>query len=89
MANPSPDFENVTPNIVLRGDENQGVKDLLVHRNHIGFISCWKLGEEELEEVKRTGKIYLLVVGNRHPPVAVGSHAMDLLPQDQDGTLES
>lgn len=35
------------------------------------FISCWKLTPEELEEVARTGKVWLHVLGGGHPPVLV------------------
>jgi len=32
-------------------------------------ISCWKLTKEEFEEVKRTGRIWLGVLGKTMPPV--------------------
>lgn len=32
-------------------------------------VSCWKLTREELEEVNRTGKIWLTVLGASMPPV--------------------
>lgn len=32
-------------------------------------ITCWKLTKEELEEVNRTGRVYLVVVGDTMPPV--------------------
>lgn len=35
------------------------------------FISCWKFTQEELDEVKRTKRIWLGVVGEVHPPVWV------------------
>jgi hypothetical protein len=34
-------------------------------------VSCWKLTHEELEEVCRTGRVWLTVVGETMPPVAV------------------
>lgn len=38
-------------------------------------ISCWKLTEEELEEVQRTGRIWLWVFGETMPPcVLIGKH---------------
>lgn len=37
--------------------------------------SCWKLSAEELEEVNRTGRIWLTIVGRTMPPVMLsGSH---------------
>ena len=48
------------------------VGDLPVHMDaDLGVsISCWMLTDAELEEVKRTGQVWLWVWG-KHPPVAV------------------
>jgi hypothetical protein len=32
-------------------------------------ISCWKLTKEELEEINRTGRVWLWVCGTTMPPV--------------------
>lgn len=37
-------------------------------------ISCWKLTQEELEEFKRTGRIWLHVFGATMPPVYLGAN---------------
>lgn len=34
-------------------------------------VSCFKLSEEELAEVNRTGQVYLLALGYTHPPIQV------------------
>lgn len=34
-------------------------------------VSCWKVSQEELEEINRTGRIWLTVVGDTHAPVHV------------------
>lgn len=34
-------------------------------------ISCWKLTGDELDEIVRTGRIWLLVVGGTMPPVSL------------------
>jgi len=34
-------------------------------------ISCWKLTAEELEEVSRTGRVWLGIVGQTMPPAWV------------------
>ncbi|MCY4431396.1 MAG: hypothetical protein OXC11_13525 [Rhodospirillales bacterium] len=46
-------------------------------------ISCWQLSEEELEEVQRTGKVWLWVWG-QHPPVAVTGECPFVRPQEAD-----
>lgn len=35
------------------------------------IISCWQLSKEDLEEINRTGKIYLQIVGHGMPPVSL------------------
>ena len=34
-------------------------------------ISCWKLTKEELEEVTRTGRVWLVIWGQTMPPVYI------------------
>lgn len=34
-------------------------------------ISCWKPTRDEIEEIKRTGRIWLSVLGEGMPPVAL------------------
>ncbi len=36
-------------------------------------ISCWKPSVEELEEIKRTGRIWLTIMGHMMPPVHLSS----------------
>lgn len=40
-----------------------------LENGNLVVISCWKLTEEEMEEVKRTGRVWLLVWGSTMPPV--------------------
>jgi hypothetical protein len=43
-----------------------------IYRHPDGLIvSCWKLSEEELEEVKRTGIVWLWVMGPDTYPLAM------------------
>lgn len=34
-------------------------------------ISCWKMTKEELEEISKTGRVWLMVCGPTMPPCAV------------------
>lgn len=54
-------------------DETQ-VSRLPVFSNGVDCVSCWQLSPEELDEVKRTGRVFLLVtgMGGTMPPVYVG-----------------
>lgn len=44
---------------VYRGPNSDGVPIV---------ISCWKVTAEELEEIKRTGRVWLGIVGHTMPP---------------------
>jgi hypothetical protein len=43
----------------------------LVDGPNLGTISCWQLSKEDIEEIQRTGVIWLRVLGARLPPMAV------------------
>lgn len=34
-------------------------------------VSCWKCTQEELEEINRTGRVWLMLWGETMPPAAV------------------
>ena len=38
-------------------------------------VSCYKLTADELEEIRRTGRIWLGVLGNTMPPVWLTTHS--------------
>lgn len=48
------------------------IRELPIHQHSAWSISCWQLSEKEVEEVARTGIVWLHVMGNTHPPVYVG-----------------
>jgi hypothetical protein len=48
-------------------DEQCDPLSVFVDGNYV--VSCWKLTADELEEFKRTGRIWLMVVGPTMPPV--------------------
>jgi hypothetical protein len=35
------------------------------------LLSCWKLTREELDEINRTGRVWLGIIGRSMPPVLV------------------
>lgn len=45
--------------------------ELQVFQDENEMISCWVFTTEELAEMQRTGRIWLRVAGNTHPPVAL------------------
>lgn len=69
-----------TANMVLKGPAGSGIMDLPVTKivygdGQIGLESCWQLDPEELEEVKRTGNIYFVAMGQTHPPVCLSPYS--------------
>ncbi len=58
------------------GTTDDQVKPLPVHRgtttdNKPVIVSCWELSDEELEELARTKKLWLLIYGNGMSPVSI------------------
>lgn len=45
--------------------------DLEVFKADDQIISCWRVSEDELAEINRTGVIWLAVIGQSTPPVKV------------------
>lgn len=35
------------------------------------LVSCWEMSEEEKKEFEKTGKIWLSVIGLKHPPICL------------------
>lgn len=66
-------------NCVLDAPESMGVdqcEPLSVWQGKLlsGFeavISCWKPTKEEIEQLQKTGRIWLIVYGKKMPPVSL------------------
>lgn len=44
------------------------------------LISCWELSPEEMEQINRTGKIYVGAIGQTHPPIFIITEFPELVP---------
>lgn len=57
------------------GTTHEEVECLAVQRvingRHQAVLSCWMLTKEELDEINRTGRIWLMVMGETMPPVSL------------------
>lgn len=40
-------------------------------KGHPVLISCWKLTRQELDEINKTGRLWLTIYGDTMPPVAL------------------
>ncbi len=67
---------------ILSGEE-LGVQNLPVHVGDDCIVSCWEPSKEELEEINRTGKVYLCVVGTTHAPLFLTGAKADLWPVEE------
>lgn len=47
---------------VFRGKDQGGIPVI---------ISCWKLSKEDLDDINKTGQIYLSIAGDGMPPVSI------------------
>lgn len=72
MISPCDDFEGEAPNLNMLGPALE-IDDLRTLRTEHAVISAWRLDEEELAKIQRTGIIYLAVLGQGMPPVALST----------------
>lgn len=61
-------------NIILTAPDGmeEQVADLPVFRNGQFSVSAWELSDEELEEIIRTRRVHVAILGQSHPPIYVG-----------------
>ena len=56
------------------GEEPAETLEVLAAHTRSGvpcYVSCWKLTQEELEQILKTKRVWLIVYGDGHPNVAV------------------
>ena len=64
-------------NFVFKAPENMpDCGDLEVFRDGEVIVSCWRLTDEEFQEILETGVVWLSVWGQGTPPVAVSGKAL-------------
>jgi hypothetical protein len=63
-------------NEVLKGP-NCNDLPVFYDKTSANIISCWELSKEELEEVAKTGKIWLQVLGYQPPLVVEGINPIE------------
>lgn len=66
-----------TTNCILKGP-SPDVMDLPVTRYETdegipAIQSCWKLSEEEIQEIIKTGEIHFSIYGVTHPPICLST----------------
>lgn len=61
------------------GDNNCVDLETFIDAKNGAVISCWRLSDEELDEVKRTGVVWISVQSIPIPPITVSGHALVLI----------
>ena len=55
---------------------------LSVMRGHVGnlpcLVSCWKPTQAEMDEIQRTGRVWLVIVGYMLPPLYLAGHKPEM-----------
>lgn len=49
-------------------------KGIYVDGNFPVVVSCWKPTAEEWEEMRRTGRVWVAIMGHTMPPVIISGH---------------
>ena len=80
MAEPIPFPEANFTFTAPAGDKE--CSELPVFRDQVQAISKWRLTKAEIEEVVRTGTIWLGVMGQGHPPVWLSATYPFVMRQD-------
>ncbi len=68
-------------NMILGPPDGMNEDQVRTVRAHIGIsagscvvTTCWKIDVEELEAIKRTGRVWVTVSGTTMPPMRVSGH---------------
>lgn len=64
-------FLGPPPGVSDEDCESLSIKRAVTEQGQPVVISCWKMTREELEEINRTGRVWLLVWGHTMPPAAL------------------
>lgn len=56
------------------GPAGSGISDLPVHVTSKTVVSCWKLTPLEVQEVLKTGRVWVHILGHTVIPLAVSGH---------------
>jgi hypothetical protein len=68
------DFVGTNVTLTAHPDNKETVQDMRAFRNGFHMITAWVFTPEEMEQIIRTGVVYLAVLSGRSsPPVFVGS----------------
>lgn len=69
---------NVTNSVLKAPQGSDNVDDLPITRlkfpdGRHAVESCWEASKEELEIIKKTGRVYFVAVGDTHPPILLSA----------------
>lgn len=75
-------------NTKLVGNENLQVGDLPVHRNQLESISRWRLTRDEIDQINKTGDVWVSIMTGGAPQSPMKVSAFPLIEfRDEDGRI--
>ncbi len=69
------------PNTNYTIPSGDSYEELPVYRDSAQIISCWQLNQQDLNKIKKSGKIWLTVAGKAQPPVDISVYDPFILPR--------
>lgn len=63
--------ENNDVNFTLEGCLDLPATQYQTEQGQTGIETCWELEPGELEQIQKTGKVYLYIMGDTVPPVLI------------------
>jgi len=72
-----------------KGMSEEECSDLPITRIHFGdgsqgVESCWQLSEWEIQEIVKTGRVYVTVIGTTHAPLLPSAFSC-VVPEEDEG----
>lgn len=79
------DFPEASARLLAPPGEEARVLPLPIARGNGELVSCWRLSREEIEEIARTGVVWLAVWGAvTQPPVFVTGRRLDVFADERE-----
>lgn len=76
--------ETCDVNYTLEGCNDLPATRFRTENGQVGIETCWELEPGELEQIQKTGKIYLYIMGAAVPPALVTAESCLVFPENKE-----
>lgn len=76
-------------NYILEGCRDLPATRYETEQGKTGIESCWELEPGELEQIQKTGKVYLYIMGDMVPPVLLTTESCLIFPEQKGAADDS